>query len=265
MPSPTASFELPAPSGFIRRQVDDDEWNARVDLAACFRLIAKYGMSDLTYNHVTSRVPGRHDQVLINPYGMLYSEIRASDLYKIDLEGREILKPEVPYDQNPAGFVIHGAVHAARPDVGCVIHTHTRAGMAVSAMKCGLLPLTQTAMRFYGRVSYHDFEGPAINLEERERLVANLGRTDAMILRNHGLLTCGRSVAEAFNNMYWLEMACKAQVDAMAAGTELNLPPESVARLTAELYTPGVRRTYGELEWPAMLRAVGREDASFRQ
>lgn len=248
----------------VRQQVSEDEWNARVDLAACLRLIAKYGMSDLTYNHVTSRVPGHHDELLINPYGMLYNEMRASDMFKVDLQGKVILKPDIPYDQNPAGFVVHGAVHSARPDVGCVIHTHTRAGMAVSAMKCGLLPLTQTAMRFYGRVSYHDFEGPAINLEERARLIANLGTNDALVLRNHGLLTCGRSVAEAFNNMYWLEMACKAQVDAMASGTELIIPHEDVAQLTAKLYTPGVRRTYGELEWPAMLRLIEKEDNSYR-
>ena len=248
----------------VRQQVSEDEWNARVDLAACLRLIAKYGMSDLTYNHVTSRVPGHHDELLINPYGMLYNEMRASDMFKVDHQGKVILKPDIPYDQNPAGFVVHGAVHSARLDVGCVIHTHTRAGMAVSAMKCGLLPLTQTAMRFYGRVSYHDFEGPAINLEERARLIANLGTNDALVLRNHGLLTCGRSVAEAFNNMYWLEMACKAQVDAMASGTELIIPHEDVAQLTAKLYTPGVRRTYGELEWPAMLRLIEKEDNSYR-
>jgi len=137
--------------------------------------------------------------------------------------------------------------------------------MAVSAMKCGLLPLTQTAMRFYGRISYHDFEGPAINLEERGRLIANLGTNDALIFRNHGLLTCGRSVAEAFNNMYWLELACKAQVDAMASGTELVMPNENVAELTSKLYTPGVRRTYGELEWPAMLRLIDKEDNSYRE
>ncbi len=248
----------------IRMQVDAEEWAARVDLAACFRLIERFGMSDLTYNHITLRAPGAPDQVLINPYGMLYNEIRASDLYKIDLDGNEILRPHVDYEQNPAGFVIHGAVHAARADVHCIIHTHTRAGMAVSAMQCGLLPLTQTAMRFYGRVSYHDYEGPAIDLAERERLVANLGQTDAMIMRNHGLMTCGRSVGEAFNNMYWLELACRAQVDAMAASTELNLPPVEVAERTAALYTPGVRRTYGELEWPAMLREIDRIDPSYR-
>lgn len=260
----SAPVATKAPTLTVRQQVSEEEWSARVDLAACLRLIAHYGMSDLTYNHVTSRVPGHHDQLLINPYGMLYNEMCASDMYKVDHEGRVILRPDIPYDQNPAGFVIHGAVHSARADVGCVIHTHTRAGMAVSAMKCGLLPLTQTAMRFYGRVSYHDFEGPAINLEERARLIANLGTNDALILRNHGLLTCGRSVAEAFNNMYWLEMACKAQVDAMASGTELNLPVEDVAKLTARLYTPGVRRTYGELEWPAMLRQADRLDPSYR-
>lgn len=240
----------------VRSLVDEGEWQARVELAACFRLIARYGMSDLTYNHITVRVPGREGELLINPYGMLYEEMTASDFFRIDLEGRVLLKPDNPYDQNPAGFVIHGAVHSARPDVACVIHTHTRAGMAVSALKCGLLPLTQTAMRFYGKVSYHDYEGPAVNLAERARLIANLGNNDVMILRNHGLLMCGRSVAETFNTTYWLEMACKAQLDAMQCGAELNLPPPEVAEHTARLYDPKGRRVYGELEWPAMLRAL---------
>jgi ribulose-5-phosphate 4-epimerase/fuculose-1-phosphate aldolase len=155
-------------------------------------------------------------------------------------------------------------VHGARHDVECVIHTHSRAGMAVSAMKCGLLPLTQTAMRFHGRVSYHPYEGPALDLAERERLVRDLGTNDVMMLKNHGVLACGRSVAEAFNLLYWLEMACKAQVDAMAANTELELPTADQAEKTAHLFSPGVRRVYGEMEWEAMLRQLDREDPSYR-
>jgi ribulose-5-phosphate 4-epimerase/fuculose-1-phosphate aldolase len=248
----------------MRERVSEAEWQARVDLAACYRLVARYGMTDLVYNHITARVPGDEEHILINPYGYLYSEITASSLYKIDLDGNTVLQPETHYGVNQAGYVIHSAVHRARHDVTCVIHTHTRAGMAVSAMKCGLLPLTQTAMRFYGRTSYHAYEGPAIDLDEQQRLVADLGTNDAMILKNHGLLVCGRSTAEAFNILYWLEMACKAQVDAMASGAELDLPPADVTERTARLYTPGVRRTYGEMEWEAMLRQLDREDASFR-
>ncbi len=248
----------------VRDRVDEAEWETRVNLAACYRLVARYGMTDLIYNHITARVPGSPDHILINPYGFLYSEITASSLYKIDLDGNVILQPETHYGINHAGYVIHSAVHGARHDVECVIHTHSRAGMAVSAMKCGLLPLTQTALRFYGCISYHDYEGPAVDLDERQRLVRDLGETDAMILRNHGLLTCGRSIAEAFNILYWLEMACKAQVDAMAARTELELPSPEVAQRTADLFAPGRRRVYGEMEWEAMLRQLDRDDRSYR-
>jgi ribulose-5-phosphate 4-epimerase/fuculose-1-phosphate aldolase len=248
----------------VRDRVSGEEWQMRVDLAACYRLVARYGMTDLIYNHITARVPGEDGHILINPYGFLYTEITASGLYKIDLDGNVVLKPDTHYGINHAGYVIHSAVHGARHDIACVIHTHSRAGMAVSAMKCGLLPLTQTAMRFHNRVSYHDYEGPAIDLDERPRLVRDLGTNDVMMLRNHGILACGRSVAEAFNILYWLEMACKAQVDAMAANTELTFPGGDTAERTAHLFAPGVRRTYGEMEWEAMLRQLGREDASYR-
>jgi ribulose-5-phosphate 4-epimerase/fuculose-1-phosphate aldolase len=248
----------------MRERVSEAEWEARVDLAACYRLVARYGMSDLVYNHITARVPDEEGHILINPYGFLYSEITASSLYKIDLDGNVVLKPETHYGINRAGYVIHSAVHRARHDVACVIHTHTRAGMAISAMKCGLLPLTQTAMRFYGRISYHDYEGPAIDLAEQQRLVRDLGGNDAMILRNHGLLTCGRSIAEAFNILYWLEMACKAQVDAMASHTELTLASPEVAEKSAHLYAPGARRVYGEMEWEAMRRLLDREDKTYQ-
>ena len=248
----------------IRATVGEEEWALRVDLAACYRLVARYGMTDLIYNHITARVPGSADHILINPYGFLYTEITASSLYKIDLDGNTVLKPDTHYGINHAGYVIHSAVHGARHDVECVIHTHSRAGMAVSAMKCGLLPLTQTAMRFHGHVGYHDYEGPAVDLDERQRLVRDLGQNDVLILRNHGLLTCGRSVAEAFNILYWLEMACKAQVDALASRTELTRPADDVAARTAHLFAPGVRRTYGEMEWEAMLRELDRIDPSYK-
>jgi ribulose-5-phosphate 4-epimerase/fuculose-1-phosphate aldolase len=248
----------------IRQQVSAAEWQTRVNLAACYRLVAKYGMTDLVYNHITARVPDEDGHFLINQYGLLYTEITASSLYKIDLDGTVVLAPDGEYGVNRAGYVIHSAVHGARHDVGCVMHTHSRAGCAVSAMACGLLPITQSAMRFYGRIAYHDYEGPAIDDAEKARLVADLGPHDAMILRNHGLLVCGRTIAETFNHMYWLESACKMQVDAMAARTELVMPSEEVAKRTSHLYTPGVRTVFGEMEWPAMLRQLDRDDRSYR-
>jgi ribulose-5-phosphate 4-epimerase/fuculose-1-phosphate aldolase len=243
----------------IRDEVSAEEWRARVDLAACYRLIDYYGMTDLTYNHITARVPGAEHHILINLYGLLYKEISASNLAKITLDGETVWKPDTGYYVNRAGYVIHGAIHRARPDVTCVIHTHTRAGMAVAAMQCGLLPLNQTAIRFEGHIGYHDYEGPAIELDERERLARNLGKHDAMILRSHGLLTCGPTIQQAFNTMYQLEMSCRAQVEAMAARTELVMPPAQILEKTAHLYRPGTRRPYGILEWPAMLRLLAAE------
>ncbi len=244
----------------IRDQVSAEEWQARVDLAACYRLVDYYGMTDLTYNHITARVPGPpHEQrhhILINLYGLTYKEITASNLAKIDLDGEVIWKPDTDYYVNRAGYVIHGAIHRARSDVTCVLHTHTRAGMAVAAMKCGLLPISQTSIRFEDHIGYHDYEGPAIELAERERLVKNLGAHDAMILRNHGLLTCGATIQQAFNTMYQLELACRTQVDAMASRAELSIPSKEVLERTAHLYQPATRRPYGVLEWPAMLRLL---------
>ena len=246
----------------MHSEMSAQEWDTRVQLAACYRLVAHFGMSDLIYNHITARIPGTDDHLLINPYGMMYDEITASSLVKIDLAGNILDQPS-DYGINAAGYVIHSAVHAARHDVACVIHTHTRAGMAVSALKCGLLPLTQTAMRF-AKIPYHDYESVAIDLDERERLVADLGSSDAMILRNHGLLAAGPSIAQAFNTLYWLEMACKAQVDALSAGRELCLPPPEVIEKTWLLYQPGTRRPFGELEWPAMLRLMDRKDPGYK-
>ena len=248
----------------VRAQVSEVEWEARVELAACYRLMPMFGMSDLVYNHITSRVPGDEERILINPFGLMYEEITASNLITINLEGDVLFNPNQDYGVNRAGYVIHSAVHGARPDVGCVIHTHSRAGMAVSALKCGLLPLTQTAMRFAASITYHDYEGPAVDLEERERLVADLGQGDSMILRNHGLLVAAPNVPEAFNKVYWLEMACKAQIDAMSCNTELNFPDKEVIEKTIHLYKPETRRPYGLMEWPAMLRMLDRRDPSFR-
>lgn len=247
-----------------RDAVSESEWEARVDLAAAYRLMPLFGMSDLVYNHITASIPGEKGKLLINPFGFMYEEITASSLITIDLEGKELFNPNDTYGVNQAGYVIHGAVHAARSDVHCVVHTHSRAGMAVSALKCGLLPLTQTAMRF-ASIAYHDFEGPAIDLAERQRLVRDLGAGDAMVLRNHGLLVASADIAQAFNTIYWLEMACRAQVDAMACNTELNFADPEVVKRTEHLYRPEVRRPHGVLEWPAMRRYLDRRDPSYKE
>ena len=243
----------------VRDEFSPEEWQARQDLAACYRLVDRYGMTDLIYNHITLRIPGTPDHLLINLYGLLYKEITASSLVKIDLAGNVLWKPDTDYDINKSGYVIHSAIHGARPDAHCVIHTHTRAGMAVSAVRRGLVPLTQTGMRFIGHLGYHDYEGPAIDLAERERLVRDLGTHNAMILRGHGLLTCGPSAGEAFNLMYNLELACRTQVDSMAAADDWYVPPQAVLERTADLYQPGTRRPYGVLEWHAMLRLLKAE------
>jgi ribulose-5-phosphate 4-epimerase/fuculose-1-phosphate aldolase len=240
----------------IKDQVSEAEWQARVELAACYRLVDKYGMTDLIYNHITSRIPDDEHHLLINLYGLLYKEMTASSLVKIDLDGNIVWKPESDYGYNYSGYVIHGAIHRARRDVSCVLHTHTRAGMAVSCIDEGLVPITQTSMRFHNQIGYHDYEGPAIDLDEQERLVNDLGTHNALVLRNHGLLTCGPSVPEAFNLMYQLEMSCQAQVDVMTARAQMTLPDSEVIARTAHLYRPETRRPYGVLEWPAMLRLL---------
>ena len=242
----------------IKDQVSPEEWQARVDLAACYRLVDDYEMTDLIYNHITARIPGT-DHLLINLYGLLYKEITASSLVKIDVEGDIIAKPDTDYGINKSGYVIHGAIHKARPEVKCVLHTHTRAGMAVSAMKCGLLPLSQTSIRFVGHIGYHDYEGPAVDLDERERIVSDLGRTTRWSCATTGCSPAARPCQQAFNTMYQLELSCRSQVDAMAARTELTMPGENVLAHTAHLYQPGTRRPYGVLEWPAMLRLLDAE------
>ena len=225
----------------LKGKISPEEWEARVTLAACYRLMDKYGMTDMIYNHITARIAGT-DDLLINLYGLLYKEITASSLVRITVEGEIVRKPDTDYGINKSGYVIHGCIHTARPDVQCVIHTHTRAGMAVSSMSCGLLAMTQTASRFNNHIGYHDFEGPAVD---------------------HGLLTSGASVPQAFNLMYQLEMSCRAQVDAMAAGTQLALPSNEVLEKSAHLYQPNVRRPYGELEWHAMLRLLEAEPSGY--
>jgi ribulose-5-phosphate 4-epimerase/fuculose-1-phosphate aldolase len=240
---------------------EPDEQQTRVQLAACYRLVAQFGMTDLVYTHISARVPGEPGHFLINPYGMMFHEITASSLVKIDYDG-EIVGLS-PYPVNKAGFVIHSAVHKARPDVGCVLHTHTRAGIAVSCLEEGLLPLNQHAMLFHGRLAYHDYEGIALDIEEEERLVADLGDKRAMILRNHGLLAAGRTIPEAFEVMYYLEMACKVQLDVMATGRRIHMPPPEVADKTAQQFVwEGDAR--GMRSWPALLRMLDAKDPSYR-
>ena len=243
-------FDVDFPS--LKGRVSEAEWLARIDLAACYRLVDRYGMTDLIYNHITSSIPDGPGRLLINLYGLLVQRrSRPRAWSRSTSTVMCIRKPDTAYGINQSGYVIHGCIHRARSDVHCVIHTHTRAGMAVSAMRCGLLPITQTAGRFHGHIAQHDFEGPAVDLAEQERLVRDLGRHDAMILRNHGLLVCGPSVPQAFNLMYQLEMACRAQVDAMAAGIDqIALPDEATLQRSAHLYRPGTRRPFGELSGP---------------
>jgi ribulose-5-phosphate 4-epimerase/fuculose-1-phosphate aldolase len=268
----------------LRARVSAEEWELRVQLAACYRLVARYGMTDLIYNHITARVPGPEHHILINAYGMLYEEATASSLIKVDLAGAIVDKGDTDYSVNAAGYIIHSAVHEARADAHCVIHTHTPAGIAVSAMEEGLLPLSQTAMRFHGHVAYHDYEGPAFNRGEKARLVEHLGDKNAMILRNHGLLVCGPSIPQAFNLIYWLEQACRIQVQILSCQRPLHRPQPDVVALTAEALSgmeitldneastnPNVKPDaqkcgsgYGMLEWPALLRALDRQDASYR-
>jgi ribulose-5-phosphate 4-epimerase/fuculose-1-phosphate aldolase len=213
---------------------DAAEWEVRCDLAALYRLVAHFRMTDTIYTHITARVPGRQDHFLINHYGVLFHEMRASDLVKIDCDGRIVEEGDrATMRVNAAGFTIHSALHMARHDLACVIHTHTADGMAVSAQEDGLLPISQHALKFYGCLAYHGYEGIALDLSERERLVRDLGPHKAMILRNHGLLTAGETIAEAFHSIYYLERACQAQIKAMSGGAKLVIPPREVCEHTA--------------------------------
>ena len=250
----------------LKGRVSAAEWEARVDCACAYRLVRHYDMHDLIYNHISARIPGT-EEFLLNPFGLLYEEMCASSLIKVDLEGKVLWEPDWPqglnYTFNLAGFVIHGAIHAAKPDIHCVIHTHSLAGMAVASLKKGVLPMTQTAMRF-SRIAYHDYEGVVLEMDERKRLLENLGECEVMLLRNHGTLAVGKTVGEAFNNMYRLERACRAQLLAQSADDEILLPAAAVIEKTAHLYKPGTRRQMGLLEWPAMRRLADRIDPSYK-
>ena len=248
----------------LRERVSADEWRLRVDLAACYRLVALHGWADLVFTHISARVPGTEDQFLINPYGLFFDEITASSLVKIDQQGNKL--EDSPFDVNAAGFIIHSAIHGARHDARCVLHTHTPNGVAVSCQRAGLLPISQHSLFVLGSVGYHDFEGPALDEDEKPRLVADLGDNRCLILRNHGLLTVGETVADAFINMYYVEASCQIQVRAQSGGGELiNVPKDVMDRGYANA-TANQRRNGGQgrLVWPGLLRRLDRTDPSFR-
>ncbi|MDK9556994.1 class II aldolase/adducin family protein [Marinobacter sp. M216] len=243
-------------------EVSAEEWQLRVDLAAAYRLIALYGWDDLIFTHISARIPGDEHHFLINPYGMMFEEITASSLVRIDQEGNKI-NPE-DFDINPAGFTIHSAIHAVREDAACVMHTHTTAGVAVSAQKDGLLPLSQQSLFPLSNLAYHDYEGVALREDEKARLQKDLGSNNFMILRNHGLLTTGGSIADAFLGMYILQRACEVQIQALSGNRETTPIPGGIVdtiRQQAEQVTRGMG---GKLAWPGLLRKLDRVDPGFR-
>jgi ribulose-5-phosphate 4-epimerase/fuculose-1-phosphate aldolase len=250
----------PATARHARPSVNPAEWEQRVNLAACYRLVEHFGWTDLIYTHISARVPGEPGHFLLNRFGLLFDEVTASNLIKVDLDGNLVEEPDAPMHR--AGFVIHSAIHGGREDVDCVIHTHSKAGVAVAAMRQGLLPLSQHAQLFHGRVGYHDYEGLAIDIDERARLVRDLGDNPVMILRNHGLLAVGTSIPLAFSNLFNLQFACETQVLAMSATADLNLPLPGIAARTAKLAV-APEAPFGT-EWPGLLRRLDRIDPSFR-
>lgn len=246
---------LPGRQSSVRDRVSATEWAARVDLAACYRLCAHYGMTDLIYNHISLSIPGTDNQFLINAFGLHYEEITASNLVKIDVDGNPL--DDEAKDISPAGFVIHSAIHRARPDAACIFHTHTRAGVAVAAQKHGLLPISQHAVRFYNRVGYHAFEGLALDDAERQRLVTDLGGHNVLILKNHGLITCGKTVRDAFELMYYLEMSCQIQISALAGGHEIIHPSAEICERSAQQYE-NIQEFIGDRDWQALRRQLDR-------
>ena len=253
----------------MKELVTPEEWQLRCDLAACYRLVALYGMSDLVFTHISAKLPasvtGGEEQFLINPYGLLFDEITASSLVKVDMACNKL--HESPFPVNPAGFTIHSAVHAARPDVACVLHTHTRAGVAVSAQQAGVLPISQQSTFVLASLAYHDYEGVAFRPDEGPRLQADLGRANFLMLRNHGLLTCGPTIADAFLAMYTFESACRIQVDALAGQQGMDsLTPVNPAILhgVAEAMRVQTGGLGGAFVWPTMLRQLERQGAGYR-
>lgn len=255
-----APEKLAIPS--LQDRVSPEEWQTRIDLAACYRLVADFGWSDLVFTHITARVSGEEDRFLINPYGMMFDEITASSLVKIDLDGNKV--EESPFPVNPAGFTIHSAIHAARHDAQCVLHTHSVNGVAVSAQKEGVLPISQQSIFVLSSLAYHDYEGVALNAEEKPRLVGDLGDRNYLMLRNHGLLTLGKTIADAFVNMYIFEAACMIQVRAQAGGGELVRVPQSIIDGAQQQAKTVTKSQGGMLAWPALLRRLDRIDPTYR-
>ena len=251
------SVDIPSLEG----KVSDDEWAIRVDLAAAYRMVASYGWDDLIFTHLSARIPGPEHHFLLNPYQLMFEEVTASSLIKVDVHGNPV--EPTPFITNPAGFTIHSAIHMAREDAQAVMHLHTPAGQAVAAHSEGLLPLTQTAMLVRGDLAFHDVEGVAVDLDERERLVAHLGDNSALCLRNHGTLAVGKTIGECFVKLYFLERACQAQVMALSAGEDVNLPPQGSPEITAQQGAMGLTVAANLLAWPALKRKAYRLDPSF--
>jgi ribulose-5-phosphate 4-epimerase/fuculose-1-phosphate aldolase len=259
MNMPASSLEIKS----RKNDVSPEEWATRIDLAAAYRLVALFRWDDLVFTHISARVPGRDNEFLINPYGLMFDEITASSLVKIDTAGNKL--DDSPFPVNPAGFTIHSAVHGARHDAQCVLHVHSLNGVAVSAQKGGVLPLSQQSIFVLSSLGYHDYEGVALRDDEKPRLVADLGHSQFLMLRNHGLLTLGKTVADAFLNMYLFESVCTIQVRAMSGGAELvTVDPRIIetAQKQAAQVTQGVGG--GALAWPGLLRRLDRVDTSFR-
>lgn len=246
----------------LKDTVGTAEWQVRVDLAACYRLVALYGWTDLIFTHISARVPGPDHHFLINPYGLMFDEINASSLVKVDLNGNKVI--DSPFPINPAGFVIHSAVHEARNDIQCVLHTHTRAGVAVSAQQCGVLPISQQSTFVLASLSYHDYEGVAFRDEEKPRLQADLGSRTFLMLRNHGLLTLGRTIADAFLSMYIFESACQIQISAQAGGELTEVDPRIVSG-AAQAMKVQTDSAGAAFVWPSLLRKLERIDPSYKQ
>jgi len=247
----------------LEGKVSAEEWRLRVDLAATYRLVAMYGWDDMIFTHISARIPGPEHHFLINPYGLLFEEITASSLVKIDVDGNKV--QDSPYPVNPAGFTIHSALHMGRDDARCIIHLHTLDGIAVSAQAEGLLPLDQHAMMVCEDIAYHDYEGIALDLDERERLVKDLGgEKHLMLLRNHGTLALGRTCADAFVRIYFLERACSMQVRALAGGAKPNWPNQGVPEKTANQAAMAFDGWLGAMAWPALLRKLDRADSNYR-
>ena len=246
----------------LKSSVSPEEWQLRVDLAACYRLVAAYGWSDLVFTHVSAQVAGPEHHFLINPYGLMFDEITASSLIKIDQHANKISESTFPV--NPAGFVIHSCIHEVREDAGCVLHTHTRAGVGVSAQKAGLLPLSQQASLVLPSLAYHDYEGVALFEGEKPRLQVDLGHANFLMLRNHGLLVVGKTIQDAFLSMYTFENACRIQIDAMAGASELNFVLPSVITVNAGIMKVATAGQGAALAWPALLRKLDRMDESYK-